>query len=240
MAKKPPKTASKPAAAKKPAKKKPVKKQPVTKKAPSKKTRSKEDASRKAAPKTAVAVRVASPPDHWTPDWVDRRVYVLRSQKVMLDADLAEIYGVETRVLVQAVKRNLDRFPEDFMFQLTEEEVANLTSQSVISSFTHGGRRHLPYAFTELGIAMLSSVLHSAYAVQANIWVMRAFVRLREYLATHRELAARVGQLEGTQRDHSSYISFLADEIDQLKLPPPDPPKRRIGYPTKVASAKAG
>src|SRR6266851_9363592 len=115
------------------------------------------------------------------------RIYLIRGEKVMLDSDLAELYGVETRVLVQAVKRNNERFPDDFMFQLTEAEFENLRSQSVMSSW--GGRRYPPYAFTELGTAMLSTVLRSKQALQVNIAIMRTFVRLREILATHRDVA---------------------------------------------------
>lgn len=116
---------------------------------------------------------------------IDRRIYIVRSKKVMLDADLAELYQVETRALNQAVRRNLDRFPEDFMFQLMAQEAQSLASQIVISKPAgRGGRRTLPYAFTELGVAMLSSVLSSDRAVQMNILIMRAFVRLREAMAT--------------------------------------------------------
>ncbi|HEU0204428.1 MAG TPA: ORF6N domain-containing protein [Burkholderiaceae bacterium] len=108
------------------------------------------------------------------------RIVLVRGQKVLLDADLAVFYGVQTRALVQAVKRNLDRFPDDFMFQLSNQELAVLRSQTVISSATHGGRRYAPYAFTEQGVAMLSSVLNSTQAIRVNIAIMRAFVKLRE------------------------------------------------------------
>jgi hypothetical protein len=133
---------------------------------------------------------------------IERRIYVIRGQKVMLDSDLADLYQVETRGLNQAVRRNPGRFPEDFMFQLTEEELENWRSQIVISNpgATMGLRRP-PYAFTELGVAMLSSVLNSDRAVKMNILIMRAFVRLREVLATHEELARKVEKLEAGQRD---------------------------------------
>jgi len=122
-------------------------------------------------------------------------ILVIREQKVLLDATLAELYGVETRALVQAVKRNLARFPRDFMFQLSSDEVANLRSQNVISS-SWGGRRAPPYAFTEQGVAMLSSVLRSRRAVAVNIEIMRAFVRLREMIADHAQLLRRIDELE--------------------------------------------
>jgi hypothetical protein len=157
-----------------------------------------------------------------------RRIYAIRGQKVMLSPDLAELYQVETRALVQAVKRNPDRFPEDFMFQLSLEEYENLKSQIVISSWG-GARRATPYAFTEHGVAMLSSVLRSTRAVQMNILIIRAFVQIRELLATNKELAARVEKLEASQQEHASIIGILAEEIDQMKLLP-EPPKRPIGF----------
>jgi hypothetical protein len=122
-------------------------------------------------------------------EMIERRIILIRGSKVILDSDLAELYQVETRVLIQAVKRNLERFPEDFMLRLTKEEEQSLRSQFVISnSGGRGGRRYLPYIFTEHGVAILSSVLSSKRAVQMNILIIRAFVRLREILATHKEL----------------------------------------------------
>ncbi len=162
-------------------------------------------------------------------DLIARRIYSIRGQRVMLDSDLAELYQVETRVLIQAVKRNNDRFPKDFMFQLAQEEADSLRSQIVTSNVGRGGRRYLPYAFTEHGVAMLSSVLRSKRAVQMNILIIRAFVQIRELLATNKELAARVEKLEGGQRQHDSIIAILVEEIDQLKLLP-EPPKRTIGF----------
>ena len=123
------------------------------------------------------------------PDQIARRILLLRGQRVLLDRDLADLYDVPTKALNQAVRRNRSRFPEDFMFQLTPDEAANLKSQSVTSSQEHGGRRHVPYAFTEQGVAMLSSVLRSPRAIAVNIGIMRAFVRLRQMLATHADLA---------------------------------------------------
>jgi hypothetical protein len=127
---------------------------------------------------------------------ITQRILVFRAQKVLLDADLAALYGVETRVLVQAVRRNADRFPADFMFQLDAEEWRALRSQSVISNAGRGGRRYAPYAFTEQGVAMLSSVLGSAQAIAVNIEIMRAFVRLREMITSNKEFARRLDELE--------------------------------------------
>lgn len=147
----------------------------------------------------------------------------------MLDADLAELYQVETKVLNQGVRRKLRRFPQDFMFQLTSEESESLRSQFVTSNPGRGGRRYLPYAFTEHGVAMLSSVLNSERAVQMNILIVRAFVRMRELLASHKDLAARVNHVETTQRQHGSIIAVLAEEIDDMKRLP-KPTRRRIGF----------
>ena len=162
---------------------------------------------------------------------IESLIYLLRGEKIILDSDLAELYQVETKVLNQAVRRNLDRFPSDFMFQLTTEEFDNLRSQIVTSSSKYGGRRYLPYAFTEHGVAMLSSVLNSARAVQMNILIIRSFIRMRDLLATHKDLAVRVEALEANQNQHASVINQLAEEIDNLRLPPPERPTRRIGFP---------
>ena len=147
------------------------------------------------------------------------------------DADLAEIYQVETFNLNKAVKRNLDRFPKDFMFQITKEEADALIFQIGMSKPTgRGGRRYQPYAFTEHSVAMLSSVLKSQRAVQMNIVIIRAFVKLREMLGTHKDLAHKMEQVEIRLRQHGSAIAVLVDEIKKLKQPPPIPPKRRIGF----------
>ncbi|MDA1315192.1 MAG: ORF6N domain-containing protein [Acidobacteria bacterium] len=160
-----------------------------------------------------------------------RQIYLMRGQKVMLDSDLAELYDVPTKVFNQAVKRNLDRFPEDFMFQLTKEELANWRSQIVTSNpAAKMGLRRRPYAFTEQGVAMLSSVLHSDRAVQMNILIIRTFVKLRELLATHKDLAARIEKIEAAQVRHASVIELLANEIDSMKDLPPEPEKERIGF----------
>jgi ORF6N domain len=160
---------------------------------------------------------------------IARRIYLIRGQKVMLDTDLADLYRVETRGLVQAVKRNLERFPGDFMFQLSPEEAESMRSQFVIASKRN--IRYQPYAFTEHGVAMLSAVLKSDRAVQMSILIVRAFVQIRELLATNKDLAARVEKLEAGQKKHASIIGILAEEIDELKLLP-EPPKRRIGFKT--------
>ena len=127
---------------------------------------------------------------------VSNRIYLARRMKVMLDSDLAELYGVTTFNLNKAVKRNLDRFPKDFMFQLSPEETASLTFQIGISKKGRGGRRYMPYVFTEQGVAMLSSVLNSKRAIHVNIQIMRAFVRIRESEGTHRDLLLKIEQME--------------------------------------------
>ena len=148
----------------------------------------------------------------------------IRGEKVMLDADLAQLYGVETKRLVEAVKRNLDRFPPDFMFQLTAAELDNLRSQIAISS-SWGGRRYLPFAFTAPGVAMLSRVLHTPAAVQVSIAIMRAFVSLRRLAASHHELSRRLDALE---RKYDRQFKGVFDAIRQL-MAPPEPKQRRIG-----------
>ena len=148
-------------------------------------------------------------------------IYLIRGQKVMLDSDLAELYGVPTGRMNEQVKRNRERFPEDFMFQLTEEEFENLKSQIAISSLW-GGRRKLPFVFTEHGVAMLSSVLRSKRAVEVNIAIMRTFVRMREMLATHEDLAREV-------RKHDQQIASLYEHLQRL-LEPPKSKSNPIGF----------
>jgi hypothetical protein len=160
---------------------------------------------------------------------IERKIYLIRGQKVMLSPDLAKLYGVEPRALVQAVKRNIERFPGDFMFQLSKGEYADLKSQIVISSWG-GARRATPYAFTELGVAMLSSVLKSGRAVKMNIAIMRAFVRLREILATHKDLAQAIEDIRRRQEEHGTQITAIIETINRLLLPEPVPSKRRIGF----------
>ena len=160
---------------------------------------------------------------------IERRISLIRGQRVMLDADLAELYEVPTFRLNEAVKRNVRRFPEDFMFQLSGVETAALTSQSAMSKSGRGGRRTMPYAFTEHGVAMLSSVLKNDRAVQMNILIVRAFIQMRDLLATHKDLAARMEKLEATQKHHGSAITVVVDEIRKLKAAPAKAPKR-IGF----------
>jgi hypothetical protein len=158
---------------------------------------------------------------------IEQRILLIRGQKVMLDAHLAELYAVETRELNKAVKRNLERFPQDFMFQLTYQEVRNLKFQFGTSSW--GGTRKLPKVFTEQGVAMLSSVLRSNRAVQMNIEIMRAFVRLRQILSTNKALAEKFAELERRVESHDKHIRSLFEAIRQL-MTRPDPPRRRIGF----------
>src|SRR5437588_11842682 len=158
---------------------------------------------------------------------IAQAIFVLRGQKVILSQDLAALYGVTVGALTQAVKRNPYRFPKDFVFQLTAEEFRNLKSQIVISSW--GGRRHLPYAFTEQGVAMLSSVLNGQRAVKVNIAIMRAFVKLREALETNREFARKFSELERRVGKHDKEIAAIIDAIRQL-MAPPEKPKREIGF----------
>jgi phage regulator Rha-like protein len=167
-------------------------------------------------------------------EMIERKIYLIRGQKVMLDSDLAELYGVSTKVLIQAVKRNIKRFPSDFMFQLKNQEVINLRSQIVTSSLEHGGRRYLPYVFTEQGVAMLSSVLNSERAVEVNILIIRAFVKLREMIASNKELAKRLDELE---KKYDAQFKVVFDAIREL-MTPPEPKKRKIGFIVSERRAK--
>ena len=158
---------------------------------------------------------------------IERAILLLRGHKVMLDSDLASLYGVETKVLNQAVSRNIERFPADFMFQLTEAEATRLRSQTVTLKTGRGHhRKYLPYAFTEQGVAMLSSVLRSPRAVQVNIEIMRAFVRLRRMLASNSGLARKLAQLE---RRYDAQFKIVFDAIRVL-MAPPEKPRRGIGF----------
>jgi len=175
---------------------------------------------------------------------ITTQIVLIRNQKVLLDNNLAELYGVATRVLLQAVKRNQDRFPEDFMFQLDTSEWDALRSQSVTSNMGgggRGGRRYAPYAFTEQGVAMLSSVLSSPQAIAVNIEIMRAFVRLREVMVSNKDLAHRLDELESKAElvslQHDTFarntriqLKQVFEAIRQLMTPPPTPPKRSIGF----------
>jgi len=173
---------------------------------------------------------------------IESRILSLREQRAMLDSDLAVLYDVQTKVLVQAVKRNAERFPVDFMFQLSPEEWAALRSQTVTSNTGRGGRRTAPYVFTEQGVAMLSSVLGSPRAIAVNIEIMRTFVRVRALVTTHQDLARRLSELEEkTELIDMRQESFSSNTRSQLRqvfdaikalTTPPDPPRRPIGFVT--------
>ena len=161
---------------------------------------------------------------------IERVIFQIRGQKVILDRDLAELYGVENKRLKEQVKRNIERFPKDFMFILTREELAVLRSQIATSrSGSHGGARYQPMAFTEQGVAMLSTVLRSPRAIQVNIEIMRAFVRLRHILASHADLAQKLEELE---KKYDTQFRVVFDAIRQL-MKAPEPTKREIGFRSK-------
>jgi hypothetical protein len=162
---------------------------------------------------------------------IENKILLIRGQKVLLDKDLSILYEVTTKVLIQAVKRNINRFPDDFMFQVNKEEFLNLRSQFVTSSW--GGRRYLPYVFTEQGIAMLSTVLNSERAIQVNIVIMRVFVKLRQIIATHKDLIRKLDELEQKTVKHDTEIKVIFDTIRQLMAPPEEKPKPRIGFHNK-------
>ncbi len=166
-------------------------------------------------------------------DRIARSILILRGHKVLLDTELATLYGVETKVLLQAVKRNKERFPEDFMLQLTAEEWAVLRSQIVTSSLPHGGRRYAPYAFTEQGVAMLSSVLHSKRAIAVNIEIMRAFVRMRELIASNKVLAQELKKLERKVASHDEAIVGILKTIREL-MNPTTSKSRPIGFTANI------
>ena len=167
---------------------------------------------------------------------IEKAILLVRGQKVMLDKDLAVLYGAETRVLNQAVRRNIKRFPLDFMFELTREEIMRI-SQIVISSEIKYSRR--VHAFTEQGVAMLSSVLNSERAIEVNIAIMRVFVRLREMMGTHKELAFKLVELEERLEGHDEQIRSIFEAIRQL-MTPLEPPRKRIGFEAKEAAAPFG
>jgi hypothetical protein len=175
---------------------------------------------------TAAAIR---------PEQIEQAILVVRGQRVLLDSDLANLYGVLTKALNQAVRRNPERFPSDFAFLLTQQEFAILRSQFVTSSGKHGGRRAAPWAFTEHGVAMLSSVLHSPTAARVNVEIMRAFVRLRRLLATPGELVEQITKLGETVRLHDDQIKTIAQVLRQMMEKPPEQSKGRIGFKNPLA-----
>ncbi|MFA4858388.1 MAG: ORF6N domain-containing protein [Candidatus Margulisiibacteriota bacterium] len=163
---------------------------------------------------------------------IENKILLIRGQKVILDKDLAELYGVRTREINKAVTRNRERFPKDFSFKLSKQEFNNLMFQIGTSSW--GGTRKLPRVFTEQGVAMLSSVLKSRRAVLVNIAIMRAFVRLRQLISSHKELARKIEELErkfgGRLEKHDHEIVMIFEAIKKLMLPPEEPPRKRIGF----------
>jgi hypothetical protein len=163
---------------------------------------------------------------------VMNKIYLIRSKKVMIDRDLAELYQVETRVLNQAIRRNIGRFPEDFMFQLTDKEFENWKSQIVISKSEKMGLRKRPLAFTEQGVAMLSSVLNSETAIAVNIQIIRVFTRMRELLLTHKDILLQLEKIEKKLTSHDDDIALIFQYLKKL-LNPPQPPRPKIGFRRK-------
>jgi hypothetical protein len=163
---------------------------------------------------------------------VINKIYLIRGKKVMIDRDLAELYQVETRVLNQAIRRNIDRFPEDFMFQLSEKEFENWISQIVISNSVKMGLRKKPLAFTEQGVAMLSSVLNSETAIAVNIQIIRVFTRMRELLLTHKDILLQLEKIEQKLTGHDEDIALIFQYLKKL-LNPPQSPRPKIGFRRK-------
>ena len=160
---------------------------------------------------------------------IERKIYLIRNKKVMLDSDLAELYDVETKVLNQAVKRNIARFPEDFMFQLNKEEVSGLSRSQFVTLKRGQNIKYLPYAFTENGVAMLSSVLNSERAIQVNIQIMRTFTKIREMLISHKDLKRKIEEME---KKYDSQFKIVFNAIKEL-MSPPEKPVRKIGFKTE-------
>ena len=163
---------------------------------------------------------------------VMNKIYLIRGQKVMLDRDLAELYGTETKVLKQAVKRNIDRFPDDFIFELTQKEFESLRSQIVTSNKGRGGARYLPLAFTEQGVSMLSGVLNSETAVRVHIQIIRVFAKMRELLLTHKDILLQLEKIEKKLTGHDEDIQLIFQYLKQL-LNPPQQPRNKIGFRRK-------
>jgi phage regulator Rha-like protein len=168
-------------------------------------------------------------------EFIAGKIYVIRNQKVMTDADLAALYGVETKVLKQNVKRNIERFPEDFMFVLNKKEFENLRSQNVTSSW--GGRRHLPMVFTEQGVAMLSGILRSPVAVQVNIQIMRVFVKMRKLISSYHELLEKIETIEANATEQNQHISRFYEIIKEL-IEPSYKNRNPLGYRLKEKRGK--
>ncbi|MBU0686797.1 MAG: ORF6N domain-containing protein [Candidatus Margulisbacteria bacterium] len=164
---------------------------------------------------------------------IESKIFIIRGQKVIFDRDLAELYGVETRILSQVVKRNKSRFPMDFMFQLSKKEFEIWRSQIVISNSDKMGLRWRPFAFTEQGVAMLSGLLNSKTAIRVNIAIMRAFVKLRQILSTHKELAHKLNELENKFEKHDVEIHTIFEAIRKIMCPP-EKPNKKIGFITDI------
>jgi ORF6N domain len=187
-------------------------------------------------------IRAIVPPKNRevSPDRIEKSILLIRGQKVMLDSDLAELYGVPIKRLNEQVRRNRRRFPADFMFQLTQDEYSALRSQNVTLKQGRGKhRKYLPYAFSEQGVAMLSSVLTSKRAIEVNIEIMRAFVRLRQFISAHKELSQKLAELERKVGTHDEQIQVIFDAIRQLMVPL-EPKKRKIGFLVKEKAASYG
>lgn len=159
---------------------------------------------------------------------IENKIYLIRDKKVMIDRDLAKLYGVETKVFNLAVKRHIKRFPDDFMFQLTKDEFDNLRSQ--IETSRWGGRRYLPYVFTEQGVAMLSSIINSDRAIEVNIQIIRAFIKLREMLSTHEELRLRIEDMEKKYDSQFNDVFQAIKQLIELTIEPEKKPKKEIGF----------
>ena len=187
-----------------------------------------------------------------SPDSLEPLIFTIRGHRVILDADLARVYGATTKRFNQAFKRNRQRFPDDFAFQLTAAETSNLRSQFATSSSepsnsqriipnsshlaisSHGGRRYLPWAFTEHGALMAANVLRSARAIQMSVYVVRAFVKMREHLAANAAILKRLAEIDKTLLEHDQSLQIIWSQLQPLLEPPSDPPKRRIGFHSKV------
>jgi hypothetical protein len=165
-----------------------------------------------------------------SPDPIPVRIYPLRGSRVILDADLARLYGVPTKAFNQAFKRNAHRFPEDFAFQLTDEEVEILRSQIVTSSRRHGGRRYTPWVFTEHGALMAANILRSERTTEMSVYVVRAFVKQREALATNAAILKRLAEIDKTLLEHDAALKILWQRLQPLLAPPPEKPRRKIGF----------
>ena len=176
----------------------------------------------------AKSIKALTIPD----EFVMNKIYLVRGQKVMLDSDLAALYGTETKAIKQAVKRNIDRFPGDFMFEITMEELKSLRSQIVTSKTGRGGARYLPMAFTEQGVSMLSGVLNSETAIRVHIQIIRVFAKMRELLLTHKDILLQLEKIEKKLSKHDEDIQLIFQYLKQL-LNPQQPPLRKIGFRRK-------